>query len=248
MAVSNYKWCLAARRATRHLSRTNDARSESNRIEYTEAERRASSGRLVAPMSLPRSGRPYLFLDVDGVLTVFEKDVGADVEMFDDFAMHEVPFEVVAGYRRSVAVWLSSSMGARIARLAVDIHRVTTWEHRAGSDIAPRCGLPPDLPVLTRVDHGEEWDQAWKFLAVRRVVEQDPRPFVWIDDDIDFLEDVSVTPRAWADSISVPSLLIAPDARRGLPRHLDAVDEFVRQHGGDPEVPAGSDRALRISD
>ncbi len=215
---------------------------ESSRIEYTDAERQAASGNLIAPMSLPRSRRPYLFLDVDGVLNVFEKDVGADVEMFDDFAMHEVPFEVVAGYRRSVAVWLSSSMGGRIAQLDVDIHWVTTWEHRAGSDIAPRCGLPRDLPVLTRIDHGEEWDLSWKFLAVRRAVEEDPRPFVWIDDDIDFLEDVSVTPRTWADSISVPSLLIAPDARTGLlPRHLDAVDEFVRQHGGDPDVTAGSD-------
>ncbi len=210
---------------------------ESSRIEYTEAERRAASGSLIAPMSTLRSGHPYLFLDVDGVLNVPERDVGADVEMFDDFAVHEVPFEVAAGYRRSVAVRLSSSMGARLARLAVDLHWVTTWEHRAASDIAPRCGLPRDLPVLTRDDHGEEWDLAWKFLAVRRVVEQDPKPFVWIDDDIDFLEDVSLTPRTWADSISVPSLLIAPDTRTGLlPRQLDTVDEFVRRHGRDSEL------------
>ena len=94
----------------------------SSRIEYTDAERQAASGRLIAPIQNRQLGRPYLFLDVDGVLSVFEKDVGGDVEMFDDFAKQDVPLGVVSGYRPSVAVWLSPAMGARIARLAVDIH------------------------------------------------------------------------------------------------------------------------------
>jgi hypothetical protein len=88
-----------------------------------------------------------------------------------------------------------------------------------------------DLPVLTRdmtVRVGTE-------LEVPRgpkAVEQDPRPFIWIDADIDLLEDLSVTPRVWADSISLPTLLIAPDTRTGLlAAQLDAVDEFVRRHG-----------------
>ncbi len=99
------------------------------------------------------------------------------------------------------------------------------------------CGLPRDLAVLTHSDDDEEWDLDWKFLAVRRVVEQDPRSFVWIDDAIDFLRDEAVSPREWADNISTPSLLIALDTRTGLlPRQLDAVEEFVRQHGGNSEV------------
>ena len=158
-----------------------------SRIEYTEAERRAASGRLGAPASAPRSVRPHLFLDVDGVLNVFERDLGSDAEMFDDFVQHDVDFDVVAGYHRSVAVWLSPAMGARIARLAVDTQWVTTWEHRANSAIGPLCGLPRDLPVLLHGETDEEWDLDWKFLAVRRVIEDDPRPFVWIDDDLEFL-------------------------------------------------------------
>ena len=68
------------------------------------------------------------------------------------------------------------------------------------------------------------------------MVQADPRPFIWIDDDIDFLRDDALSPREWAESISVPSLLIAPDTRTGLLfRQLDAVDEFLRQHGGDSE-------------
>jgi uncharacterized protein YegL len=202
----------------------------SDGIQFTEDERLASSPALFAF----GTGRPHLFLEVDGVLNVLEKDVGGDAEMFDDFANHVVPFDTVAKYRRSVTVCLSPSMGGRLARLAVDMQWVTSWQHRAGSSIAPYCGLPRNLPVLERDDEGEEWEVDWKFRAIRRLVEDDPRPFVWIDGDIDFLQDLSVTAKGWAKSIGVPSLLIAPDRGTGLlPRHLDAVEDFVRQHGDD---------------
>jgi hypothetical protein len=205
-------------------------RGGASRIEYTEDERLAAAGRALAPLAALRSSRPYLFLEVDGVLNVLEKDIGAHAEMFDDFAAHVVPFDAVAGYRRSVEVWLSPTMGARLGTLGVDIHWVTMWEHRAGSAIAPRCGVPRDLPVLPREGPGEEWEGDWKFEAIKRAVDEHPKPFIWIDGDIDFLDDGPLTPRAWAASLSVPSLLIAPDTGSGLlPRQLDAVEEFVRQ-------------------
>ena len=214
----------------------------SDRIDYTEAERLAAAGASFAPPPPAPLARPYLFLDVDGVLNVLEKDIGTHTEMFHDFAEHVVPYDTVSGYRRSVSVWLSPSMTARVAGLAADIHWVTTWEDRAGSSIAPRCGLPRDLPVLTRDDGGEEWDTDWKLRAVRTMVERDPRPFVWIDDDIDFLQDGSLTPRAWAGRLSQPNLLIAPEAGTGLlARHLDLVDEFLRQHGEDRHVDTGDE-------
>jgi hypothetical protein len=153
--------------ATRHeASEPNDARGESNRIEYTEAERRASSGRLVAPMSLPRSGQPYLFLDVDGVLNVFPP----------------VSITVKSG------TWPgNSSRSDGSSNRTRGPSSGSTTTSISSRTFPSRQGLGPT-------------------------------------------------------SISVPSLLIAPDARTGLlPRHLDAVDEFVRQHGGDPEVPARSD-------
>ena len=115
---------------------------QARRIEYTEAERQAASGKLIAPLTAGRSARPHLFLDVDGVLNVLETDLGCDPGMFDDFCVHDVDFDVVAGYHRSLAVWLSPTMAARIASLPVDIHWVTTWEHHANSAIAPLCGLP----------------------------------------------------------------------------------------------------------
>ena len=181
--------------------------------------------------------RPHLFLDVDGVLNAFDLDLGIGVGRFDDFDIHEVEFELEVGHPRTFVVCLSPAMGARLAQLEADIHWVTTWEHRADSAIAPLCGLPSGLPVLSPLDEGEEWERDWKFLAVRRSVERDPRPFVWIDDDIDFFQDEAVTPREWAAGISVPSLLIAPDSDSGLvPGELDAIEAFVRRHGPEPKA------------
>jgi hypothetical protein len=183
-------------------------------------------------VAVPGSEPPNLFLDVDGVLNPFDFDGGADGDGFDDFGVHAVEFELEPGRPRTFVVRLSPSMGARLARLAVTIQWATTWEHRADSAIAPLCGLPRGLPVLSPLDEAEEWEADWKFLAVRRSVERDTRPFVWIDDDLDFFHDGTVTPRAWAAGLAAPSLLIAPDADAGLlPHHLDAVEEFVRQHG-----------------
>ncbi len=180
---------------------------------------------------------PNLFLDVDGVLNALELDGGNGVDGFEDFEVHEVEFVFEPGRPRLFHVRLSPTMGARIAQLAVDIHWATTWEHRADSAIAPLCGLPRGLPVLSPRNEAEEWDLDWKFLAVRRSVQRDPRPFIWIDDDIDFFVDEDVTPREWAADLATPSLLIAPDAGTGVvPRELDAVEEFVHRHSPQPEA------------
>ena len=167
------------------------------------------------------------------MLNAFDLDLGIGVGRFDDFGVHEVEFELEVGHPRTFVVCLSPAMGARLAQLAADIQWVTTWEHRADSAIAPLCGLPSGLPVLSPLDEAEEWELDWKFLAVRRSVERDPRPFVWIDDDIDFFRDGPMTAREWAAGISLPNLLIAPESETGLlPDQLDAVEDFVRRHGG----------------
>ena len=189
-------------------------------------------------MAVHWSAPPHLFLDVDGVLNAFERELSADGDGFDDFATHEVKFEFEGGRQRTFIVCLSPTMGGRLAQLAADIHWATTWEHRADSAIAPLCGLPRGLPVLTPRDADEEWDLDWKFLAVRRLVERDPRPFVRIDDDIDYFRDGRVTAREWAESILLPNLLIAPDAETGLlPLQLEAVEDFIRRHAVECKGP-----------
>jgi hypothetical protein len=172
--------------------------------------------------------RPRLFLDVDGVLNAFDFDPSRDIAGFADFDVHEIEFEPDSQFTDAFIVVLSPTMGARLAGLGADISWATTWEHRADSAIAERCGLPRGLPVLTRpCDATDHW-AGWKFDAVRRSVESDSRPFVWLDDDIDRFVAGSLTARAWAAELSMPSLLIAPDPRSGLlPEHVDEIEEFL---------------------
>lgn len=135
----------------------------------------------------------------------------SETEQFDDFDVHQVEFEV--GHPPTFVVCLSPAMDARLVRLAVDIQWVTTWEHRADSTIAPLCGLPSGLPVLTARDEAESWGLDWRFLEVRRAVERDPRPFVWIDDDPDFFQDGPVTARDWAAACPFPVSRSLPKAK-----------------------------------
>lgn len=95
--------------------------------------------------------------------------------------------------------------------------------NRGNSGVLARTRLGP-FRTDTRENPYLSWDikiapgglPKLKFLAVRRSVERDPRPFVWIDDDIDFFLDGAVTPCEWAAGLSMPHLLIAPDCDSGL--------------------------------
>jgi hypothetical protein len=186
--------------------------------------------------------RPHLFLDVDGVLNAFELLPDRDFPGFDDFDVHQVVFEWEDGSSRGFVVCLSPAMGSRIAALPADISWATTWGHRADSHIAPLCGLPRGLPVLSRpVNATDPWG-GWKFHEVRRTVEGDLRPFVWLDDDIDSFRSGSMTAREWASNLSIPSLLIAPDPQSGvLPEQIDLIEDFLARHGSrGPGVSDGS--------
>lgn len=175
-----------------------------------------------------RPGRrlPYFFLDVDGVVNAFAYE--PSVLGFGDFECHEVAVDDGPGTpTRYFEVWLSRTMGARISMLHADIRWLTTWQGHADIEIAPRCGLPRGLPVVESEGRGRT-GLDWKFEAVRRTVETDLRPFVWVDDDLDLFVQAGVTPQAWADSLKVKSLLIGPDPRTGLmPGDLETIEVFI---------------------
>ena len=62
----------------------------------------------------------------------------------------------------------------------------TSWEHGANRLLAPRLGLPEDLPVIIWPDGAREGAprrrQSWKTPYVAQWV--GARPFVWIDDEV----------------------------------------------------------------
>jgi hypothetical protein len=137
--------------------------------------------------------RPYLLIDVDGVLN----PVGTS-RAPDGFARHEL-----LGYD----VWLSPRHGLWLNELATwfDLVWATTWEHDAPRLIAPILKLPSDLPVIEfRQSEGE----TWKLRDVARFAGK--RPLAWIDDDL--FGDAFV----WAEQRKAPTLLIRILARVGL--------------------------------
>lgn len=139
--------------------------------------------------------RPYLLIDVDGVLNPFGWGVKPD-----GFSRHQL-----MGYDE---VWLSRRHGLWLNQLATwfDLVWATTWEHDAPRLIAPILELPTDLPVIER-SQGVA-DETWKLHDVERFVGN--RPLAWIDDNL--WGDAF----AWADQRNAPTLLIRTSSSVGL--------------------------------
>jgi hypothetical protein len=179
----------------------------------------------------PADRWPTVFLDVDGVLNPFLFDV--EYASFDDFIDHAITIDDHRGAGRRFDVCLSRTMGERVASLDADIVWVTTWEHHADTYIAPLCGLPTGLEVLTSPDDLDTWHGTWKLDAVQRAVADDPRPFVWVDDDLDIFGWGPDSARRWAADLPFETLLLAPDPRAGLTLgHIEAIEGFLEEVAG----------------
>jgi len=179
------------------------------------------------------SDLPYLFLDVDGVLNALD---GLNKGDWDDFKKHDVwaPLGGVHGaVRQKFRLRISKKMCAALAALPAEIHWATTWEHLANdllwehtgfNDYPVACRMATGLThqIITDQDVGEIW---WKFRDIYAMVEKDPRPFIWCDDE-------AIPP--FADEqfreLGQPFLLIKPDAKVGLTHvDLDKIRNFLAE-------------------
>lgn len=166
----------------------------------------------------PSSVRPYLFLDVDGVLSPFASDSDA----WDDFT--DTPG---AGFELP----LSRSMAAALAGLDLESVWLTTWEHEANKVVAPALGWDP-LEVIESGTLKSSRRRWWKLAALDWwMAGHASRPFVWIDDDIRSElapdPDRRLARYRWATSSS-PFLLICPDRDVGITRaHIEEIKAFI---------------------
>ncbi len=154
--------------------------------------------------------RPYLLIDIDGVLNPLS--TGSKPA---EFTRHEL-----AGYN----VWLSPQHGTWLRALATwfDLVWATTWEHDARL-IAIVLSLPLNLPVIEF--NRDRVDETWKLDDVRRYVGD--RPLAWIDDDL--WSDAFV----WAEERSSPTLLIRVAPHRGLTEsEVGRLEDFGRSLTG----------------
>jgi len=158
-------------------------------------EERVASGADWTVSALPE--RPILFVDVDGVISVF------------GFPMDEPPpgsFHTIDG----IVHCISERAGERLARLAsaFDLVWATGWEEKANEYLPHLLNLDGDLPVLSFDGRAVFGSAHWKVDAIDAYAAD--RPAAWIDDFID------ETCREWAERRSAPTLLIETDSATGI--------------------------------
>jgi len=153
-----------------------------------------------------RTTKPILFVDVDGVISLFGFSPGVD-----DFpgAFHTVD---------GIAHCISPDAGERLVRLAERFELVwaTGWEERANEHLPWLLELPfRDLPTLTFGEAAVFGSAHWKLNAIEEYAHG--RPAAWIDDNLD--EECE----EWAAARHEPTLLVLTEPAIGMS------DEHVEQ-------------------
>jgi hypothetical protein len=155
------------------------------------------------------SQKPILFLDVDGVISVFG---------FSDAAGEAPgPFHWIDG----IAHCIPETCGARLERLVERFELVwaTGWEEKANEYLPFILKLPVErLPVLSFEGRAVFGSAHWKLEAIDEYAGS--RPAAWIDDNIDR------ECERWARRRGAPTLLLQAGSPVGLTD--DHVEELLR--------------------
>jgi hypothetical protein len=152
---------------------------------------------------------PVLFVDVDGVISLF------------GFAFDDVPgnFTQVDG----VAHCIGFHAGERLSRLAERFELVwaTGWEDRANDHLPYLLGWGDvELPTLTFDGRAVFGSAHWKVGAVDEYAGK--RPAAWIDDNLD------ERCWAWANGRVAPTLLVETESPIGITeQHVELLLEWA---------------------
>ena len=141
--------------------------------------------------------RPILFLDVDGVISLF--GFGRDVT--PPGAFHSID---------GIVHCIGERVADRLGRLADRFELVwaTGWEEKANEYLPHILGLAGELPVLSFDGRAVFGSAHWKLHAIDEYAGD--RPAAWIDD---YIDDEC---RAWAERRAAPTLLVEAESATGL--------------------------------
>lgn len=169
-------------------------------------EKASRSSTYCVPKHLPadtlvtnETNKPILFVDVDGVISLFGFAPGT--------GRLPGPLHWIDG----VAHCIPEDVGQRLATLAERFELVwaTGWEERANEHLPFLLKLPfRDLPCLTFDGRAVFGSAHWKVDAVDEYAAE--RPAAWIDDNL------SEECHAWAEGRSDPTLLVETSPSVGL--------------------------------
>jgi hypothetical protein len=143
------------------------------------------------------SKRPVLFLDVDGVISLF------------GFSSSDEPpgrFHWVDGVVHCIGQTCGNHVRSLTERF--EVVWATGWEEKANEYLPHLLGLDSELPVLT-FDGRAVWGTAhWKLDAIDEYAGD--RPAAWVDDNLS--EECLV----WAANRAAPTVLIETDPAIGI--------------------------------
>ena len=163
--------------------------------------------------------RPILFLDVDGVISLFGFESGGP----PPGAFHSID---------GIVHCIGDRVAERLERLGERFELVwaTGWEEKANEYLPHILGLGRELPVLTFDGRAVFGSAHWKLGAIDAYAGD--RPAAWIDD---FVDDEC---RAWAERRAAPTLIVEAESTTGLTE--EHVEELLRWAESLPPATAPS--------
>jgi hypothetical protein len=140
--------------------------------------------------------KPLLFLDIDGVISLF----GWDSAERPDGSFHTI---------EGIPHFLSAGAAEHLHTLAEHFEPVwcSGWEEKANEHLPHLLSLPNPYPFLS-FDAVGPGGAHWKLEAIER--HAGDRPLAWVDD---MLSDAC---HRWADARTAPTLLVQTDPASGL--------------------------------
>jgi hypothetical protein len=153
--------------------------------------------------------KPLLFIDVDGVISLFGFREGYGL------APGNAPFADCPPGRlhsiNGVMHYISGACGAYLRELAEHYELIwaTGWEETANDYLPHLLELPGHLPYLSFDGRVAAGAAHWKIDAIAAHA-GDTRPLAWIDDNVD------ETCHAWAQARSGPTLIIETVRHEGM--------------------------------
>jgi hypothetical protein len=157
--------------------------------------------------------RPVLFVDVDGVISLFG---------FQPSGSPPGSFHSIDGILHCIG----AEAAPRLARLAERYELVwaTGWEEKANEYLVHLLGMPAELPVLTFDGRAVFGSSHWKLEAIEEYARG--RPAAWIDDNLDERAET------WASKRPAPTLLVRTESATGITdEHVDLLLNWADRVG-----------------